>query len=451
MMRMELTRSPVVRRLLASRWPQFVVQLVTLAGLLLVIASGLVGTPVGNRNFAIVMVWIAWWAVLILVAVPIFGRAWCSVCPLPLPGEWLQRGALLGPGGRGLGLGLRWPRRLRGLWVQNGAFLLVAIFSLPVLTQPRLTGVLLAGLVLLAVAASLIFERRAFCRYLCPVGGFIGLYAQAAPVEIRVRDTALCAAHTTKTCYLGNSEGYGCPWGVFPGSLKANTYCGTCLECLRTCPYDNVAVNLRPAGADLTLPGRRGLDETFKTLLLLGSGLAYTAVLLGPSGQARAAAAAVGSAPWMVYALAFLAFVGLLVPLGFLLATRLGLWISRQAASSIDMLRTLSPGLVPLGLALWISFSLTFLFANLSYVPPALSDPLNLGWNFLAGAGLGWRPLAQGLFPWLSIAVLLAGLVATSRRLVATAANLKGGVLVAVPACALVFTFGAVGLWLVAA
>ena len=97
-------------------------QLGLLAGMTLVIAAGFLGTPVGSRNFAIVMVWIAWWAALMLVAVPGFGRAWCSVCPLPLPGEWLQRGAILAPRGRGLGLKLRWPRRLRKMWVQNAAF-----------------------------------------------------------------------------------------------------------------------------------------------------------------------------------------------------------------------------------------------------------------------------------------------------------------------------------------
>ena len=102
MTRYELTQSVWVRRLLTSRWPQLGVQLLMFSGLILVILAGLMGSPVGNRNFAIVMVWIAWWGALMLIAVPFFGRLWCSVCPLPLPGEWLQRGAILGPRGRGL-------------------------------------------------------------------------------------------------------------------------------------------------------------------------------------------------------------------------------------------------------------------------------------------------------------------------------------------------------------
>ena len=448
MMPLELTRFAPVRGFLKSRWPQLMIQLITLAGLALVIASGLLGTPVGNRNFGIVMVWIGWWAVLMLVAVPLLGRSWCSVCPLPLPGEWLQRGAVLAPRGRGLGLNLRWPRKLRGLWLQNSAFVLVALFSLPVLTQPRLTGVLLAGLALLAIVISLVFERRAFCRYVCPMGGFIGLYAQAAPIEVRVRDAALCAAHTTKTCYTGSTDGYGCPWQVFPGTLQANTYCGVCLECLRTCPYDNVAINLRPVGADLQVSKGRGLDEAFKAMLLLGSGLAYIAVLLGTWNAPRAAAASIGSPAWVVYALAFLAFVLVFIPGLLLLAVRTGSWLSRRRIGAVPLLRAFSPTLVPIGLSVWIAFSLSFLLANLSYLFPVVSDPLNLGWNLLGTAGVGWTPYGQALFPWLTISVLLAGLTWTSQRIGATAEDIGGGYRLALPLWIVTFLLSAGALWL---
>ncbi|HET7010473.1 MAG TPA: 4Fe-4S binding protein [Anaerolineales bacterium] len=448
MTRYELTRSPGVRRLLQSRWPQLTVQAVALAGLALVIASALLGTPVGNRNFAIVMVWIAWWAALMLVAVPLLGRTWCSICPLPLPGEWLQRGAVLGPRGRGFGLGLRWPKRLRNLWLQNGAFVLVALFSLPVLTQPRLTGLLLAGLVLLAIALSLVFERRAFCRYVCPVGGFIGLYAQAAPIEVRVRDATLCAAHATKTCYTGSEKGYGCPWQVYPGALNANTYCGVCMECLRTCPYDNVAVNLRPFGADLSEVKGRGLDETFKAVLLLGSGLAYSGVLLGAWSTARLAAANIGSIDWLVYAAGFLAFVLVLVPAFLLLALRAGLWLSGSRLDILRAVRAFSPALIPLGLSLWIAFSLSFLFPNISYIFPVMSDPLNLGWNLLGTAGLGWTPYGPALVPLLTVGVVLVGLAWTSRRISATAESLGGRAGLALPLLTAAFVMAAGALWL---
>jgi len=433
MMRFDLTRLPFVRPILVARGPQLALQLAAMAGLILVVIAGLLGTPVGSRNPATVLVWIAWWAALMVVAVPFFGRLWCSVCPLPLPGEWLQRGTVLRPRDAGRGLGLRWPRRLRGLWLQNAAFVMVALFSLPVLTQPRLTALLLTGLVLLAIATSLVFERRAFCRYLCPVGGFIGLYSQAAALELRVRDPEVCAGHTTKICYSGSAAGYGCPWMVFPGSLHANVSCGFCLECLRTCPLDNVAINLRPMGADLRASPRARLDEAFKSLLLVGSALVYVFVLQGPSSSLRAAAAAVGTMAWLAYAAGFLLVTLVVLPGLFLLAASWGRPASSRSTSAWESFRTFAPSLVPLGLAAWAAFSLGFLLTNASYILPALSDPLGLGWDLLGASGSAWTPIGGSLGAWPLILILLVGLAWTSRRVRAIAEALGGGMRTAIP------------------
>ena len=122
---------------------------------------------------------------------------------------------------------------------------------------------LVAAMLFAAIGLSTVFERREFCRYLCPVGGFIGLYSQTAPIELRLKDKQVCVTCEGKPCYNGSQAGYGCPWDVFPGGLTKNTYCGLCMECIRTCPHDNIAVNLRPFSADLAKPSTR-MDEAFK-------------------------------------------------------------------------------------------------------------------------------------------------------------------------------------------
>jgi polyferredoxin len=95
------------------------------------------------------------------------------------------------------------------MWLQNAGFLLVAIFSTVILTVPAISAAVLLLFMAVATVVALVFERRTFCRYLCPVGGFIGVYSELAPIELRVRDAGVCAAHTTKTCYTGNEAGYG--------------------------------------------------------------------------------------------------------------------------------------------------------------------------------------------------------------------------------------------------
>ena len=74
MAKIELTRNRFIKSILVNRYPQLAVFIVMLVGYIFAILAGLIGTPVGSHNFSIVFVWIAWWAILILIAVPFFGR-----------------------------------------------------------------------------------------------------------------------------------------------------------------------------------------------------------------------------------------------------------------------------------------------------------------------------------------------------------------------------------------
>jgi polyferredoxin len=119
--RIDLHQIPWIRPLLQSRWPQFLARSLTLAGFVFTIFAGLFGSRVGSHNFAIIFVWITWWTALKLAFIPLGGRSWCSVCPIPLPGEWLQQGGILEKSQRRFGLHLRWPKRLKGSWLQSSA------------------------------------------------------------------------------------------------------------------------------------------------------------------------------------------------------------------------------------------------------------------------------------------------------------------------------------------
>lgn len=407
MRKLELTRSPFVKKALKSRIPQLILFVVMLAGFIFAILAGLTGSKVGSHNFGIVFVWIAWWAVLILVAVPFFGRGWCAVCPIPVAGDWLQRGAILEPAAqKAKWLNLRVPGKLRNMWTQNLSFTLVALFSSVILTIPLVTSVVLAAMLFLAIGLSMIFERRAFCRYLCPVGGFIGLYSQTAPLELRIKEKKVCASCAGKPCYNGSELGSGCPWDVFPGGLTKNTYCGLCMECIRTCPHDNIAVNLRPFSADLAKPSAR-LDEAFKAFIMLAAALIYAFVLMGSNGAVKSAAFSVFSAEWFLYAVVFLAVMFLLLPGAFWLAVRIG---NVKLPVTSKRFATASTALIPLGLMFWVAFSLSFVLTNATYIAATLSDPLGLGWNLLGTANIIWQPLLSSWVLPAQTLVLVSGL-----------------------------------------
>ena len=67
MHRLNLLQFPLLRKTFTNRWPLLITRAAALGGFVFAILTGIFGTPVGNRNFAIVAVWIAWWAALMLV------------------------------------------------------------------------------------------------------------------------------------------------------------------------------------------------------------------------------------------------------------------------------------------------------------------------------------------------------------------------------------------------
>lgn len=446
--RVDLYQIPWIRPLLQSRWPQFLARALTLAGFVFTITAGLFGSRVGSHNFAIIFVWIAWWTALKLAFIPLGGRSWCSVCPIPLPGEWLQQRGILEKGGKRFGLNLRWPKRLKGSWLQSGGFLLIGLFSAVTLTDARLTAWVLMGLFGLAIILSLVFERRAFCSYVCPIGGFTGIYAKTAPVEVRVIDSSICAAHSEKTCY------HNCPWGLYPLALRDSSQCGLCMECLRSCPSDNIAVNLRPFGTDLAVENKgkrqsRRLDEAFLALVMLGSALAFAAVFTGPWGILKAAAFAIGSPAWLLYGLGFLVLNLAILPGAFALAVWSGQRWSGGKAQLRRAVAEQSQVLLPLGLFAWIAFTVSFAFPKMNYVLSVISDPLGWGWNLLGTANTTWSPDVSGFSPGLQVALLLVGLAwsaSVAKRLAMT--NTGRALRQMLPVLAYCLAFSLAMLWL---
>jgi NAD-dependent dihydropyrimidine dehydrogenase PreA subunit len=104
---------------------------------------------------------------------------------------------------------------------------------------------------------SAIFERRFWCRYLCPIGGMNGLFAKLSMIELRAQQGTCSAECTTYQCYKGGpqkGEGMetgGCPLYSHPAQLQDNKDCVLCMTCLKACPHRSVELNLRPPGIEL--------------------------------------------------------------------------------------------------------------------------------------------------------------------------------------------------------
>lgn len=401
--RFELTQFKIIRALFKSRWFPLLIILANLFIFIIILLAGFLGGfSAGNYNFGIMIVWILWWVMLMLVLVPFFSRAWCLMCPFPIFSEWFQRGKLFGVRiGKLKGLNIKWPKSLKNMWVMNIAFLVTTFFSGFFTVRPFATFILLGAIILIACVVGLIYEKRTFCLYMCPVSGFQGLYSQFAMSEIRRKDPEVCRQHMPKTCFVGNESGHGCPWMLMPFDFQKNTYCGMCLECFKSCPHDNMAFNLRPPGVDLLVDTPRepkGLDEAWKAFIMLGIAIMFFVAFQGPWGFVKDMVRAASIKGYLTFISIHAVFNLLVIPGIFLAFAFLSKRFSgNQEVSLKKVFINFSYTLVPMGLGVWIAFSLGIILPNGSYILHIISDPFAWGWNLFGTANFPWTPIFTGI------------------------------------------------------
>ena len=411
---------PLLKRAVKARSFQFLVILPNLVFFYLFVLSALWGSPVGNRNIAIIFVWILWWAFLKTVLLPLGGRVWCLICPLPAPGEWLARKTLtavryLEKPVRGLhhhflGLNRDWPKSLGNIWLQNALFLVLISFGIILLTRPVATAILFLVILAATLGLSLVFRGRVFCLYLCPVGGFLGTYSMASCTELRAVDPEVCKEHKEKCCLVGGEDGWGCPWDQYVGKMNRNNYCGLCTECIKSCPKDNVSIFLRPFGSDRKL---KSLDEVFNVLIMLMVALVFTITMLGPWSEIKQAANVTESRQLM----SFFAYLGgvmivtvVFFPGIFLLASKAAQRLAGGKVSWREVAFRAAYIFIPVGIFVWIAFSLPQVMINYSYILSVLSDPLGLGWDLVGTAHYPFKPFHPETIPAIQGVLVLAGL-----------------------------------------
>ncbi len=253
-----------------SPWVLLSLKTVTAGLFLTVIWAGLAGTPIPGRNLATVLTWNLWWSGII-ISVLFVGSAWCAVCPWDTLANLMVRLRVWRRSLPHFSLNFRVPKKFRNVW--PALVLLVGLtwleLGVGITTSPYATAMLALGILLLAIIFLGVFERKALCRFACPVGRTIGFYAQLAPVELRAKDMEICTSCKTLECYHGNANVDPCPTHLVMGRLKQNTFCTSCGNCVRSCPHENVSWRLRSPGKEALEGARPHWDEAWFMLVLL--------------------------------------------------------------------------------------------------------------------------------------------------------------------------------------
>ncbi len=403
--RFDLLRCTWLRKLL--KWPALraTTQAVCAAFFLLIVAAGLFGSQLPGRNLAPLLTWTVWWCGLVLLIL-FLGKAWCYICPWDGLATWFERLRFYG-NKPGLSLGLKWPRAMRNIWPASLLFIGLTWVELGfgVTQSPRATAWMALVMFGLAFVCAFLFEKKSFCRYGCLIGRISGLYALFSPIEVRATDQKACLSCKTKSCYKGNADGEACPTGQYLGRMAQNTYCISCMECVKTCEKDNVSINLRPWGEDLIQHAKPRSDEAYLALLMLAltgfHGLTMTKVwrdltasLSAELGQTLAFSAGMVA----IIALPIAAYAGLVW---------LGLKLAGGKVDGREYFIRYAYALLPIALFYHLAHNAEHLLMEGQKLIVLLSDPFGWNWNLLGTAD--WRPAPLVDLPtlWLIQVVLV--------------------------------------------
>ncbi len=365
-----------------SPWLLTLLKFVTVGFFLTVIWAGLVGTPLPERNLATVLTWNLWWSGVI-VSVFFMGSAWCAVCPWDALAGWLVKGRLWKRAAAGRSLQMRVPKALRNVW--PALFLFVALtwleLGVGITTAPYATAVLALAMLVLAVLALAVFERKAFCRFACPVGRTIGFYSQLAPVELRPKDTGVCATCTSLECYHGSHDVDPCPTHQVMGRMTQNTFCTSCGFCARSCPHENIGWRLRSPAHEALEGARPHWDEAWFMLSLLSlTGFHGLTMMEFWEGWIRQLARFIGDSGQLLWSFSIGMVVALAVPLALYVGT---VWLMRLATSARISFRDLFSRFafvaLPLAFAYHLAHNLAHLLREGVGAGAVLANPLGLG------------------------------------------------------------------------
>jgi cytochrome c oxidase assembly factor CtaG/ferredoxin len=413
----DLLRTPGLGRFLKWRHARTALQIPMLILAGLVVVDGLTGPQVGAMNLAGVLPWTHWRG-LVVIGLLTAGNVFCMACPFVLP-RTIARRWLPAP--------LHWPGWLRSKWLAVGllAVFLWAYEAFSLWDSPCWTAWITLGYFAAALCVDGLFRGAAFCKYVCPIGQFHFVQSLVSPLEIAVRDEAVCRQCQTKDCIRGRDGIPGCELELYLPRKSGNMDCTACLDCVHACPHDNIAIKARPPGAELWHdPQRSGvgrfsqrLDLAVLVLVLVFGAFANAAGMAQPvvEWQERLA----GSLEFSGKLFAVTAFyIGaiVLLPAAVVIAAGVLSWNwGRPKGGYLQAATAFVYALAPLGFAMWAAHYLFHFLTSYESAMPVAQ-------RFVAdwGGDLGPAAWAQaccmnvaGWLPRFEIVLLDCGLLAS--------------------------------------
>jgi polyferredoxin len=404
----------------------------------------MLGPESAHDNFGTALTWVLWWPLIPLLFV-LVGRFWCAVCPF----GWLQDQVQ-----KLVAVNRPVPAFLKryGIWIIDASFIFItwADHVWGIVESPWGSGLLLLTMTTAVVGTAAFFQRRAFCRYLCFLGGIAGNYSRTGMVALRA-DAEVCKTCTSRAaCFNGTATSAPCPVFEFPRTMDSNANCNLCASCIKSCPHGAISLTVRPPTRELWFIRRPKLSESMLAMAIMGIVLVQNVTMLGFWEDILAwLEQTTGTTSYAVnYTIAFTVAISLPILL-LLLASRGAAFLGH--GSTGQLFTSFGYALIPLDIAAHIAHNLFHLLAEGKSI-------------FVTGLALFGRESGEGsaavagantiqALQYTILALGVAGSVYTAYRIAAARSDrlprLTGRLLLA-PYASLILVLAGLNVWLFA-
>jgi len=351
-------------KILKSKYFHLIFTLPTVLIFLLIGFTGFFGNQLPRENLATIITWIIWWNLLVF-SIILAGRLWCRICPFALLGDMVQKLHCFNK---------RMPKIFRNYYLQIISFIILTYIFVRfgVDKSPFYTAVLLLIFTVSAGLFSLIYKRRTFCRYVCPIGGALGIYSVISPVQVEKKSSETCSSHTQKSCIPA------CRTFENPMKMQNSIHCDYCMKCFTACEKNNLQLSKKRFGVGSALKTTLSSSETAGSYLLFGVVLVQTLSMTSVKTTSVKVIASIIGIQWAFETFFFLT---VLIPLllALLVFGTISLF-SSKSGNKKGIFGKLSGesaiALIPISLGLHLSHNFSHLIEEMGLVLPGITTGL---------------------------------------------------------------------------
>ena len=253
----------LLKAILKSKWYPGIFQIPVVIIFAFITYELFFGPVSAHENFGTALTWVLWWPLIPLIFL-LMGRFWCAICPFATVSDFVQKI---------VGNNRPVPQFLKkyGIWIIDAFFIMITwgdhVYG--IVESPRGSGFMMLIIALGAITAGAFFERRAWCRNLCFLGGVAGNYSRTGALELRGTPEK-CSKCTVAACYKGGEKAPGCPMFEFPKTMDNSARCNLCGYCVKNCPNDSITISVRPPSRELWFIKKPKFEESVLATVIMG-------------------------------------------------------------------------------------------------------------------------------------------------------------------------------------